>query len=362
LTTELATSFLLFASFRQGRSLSLLLLGCAYLYSGLMSLPHLMTFPGALLADGPIIGSPQSTAYIFILSILGYAALASLAVFFHLRFRNQPLSARQTMPAIAIGAALVVGVVGLFSLAAIAFAHALPSLIEGSRWTSLNLALNYLSIAKLAVSVGAILIFAGDDEELFLWLALALTAIAAANVLSGIAGARFSRRLDGGSPQLGALGLGAVPVFYAAVVASAAFPRHRQRSAGAARCRPHAGACHLERSLAERDLLLREVYHRVKNNLQLIDSLLGLQASRLGPGRPALALMRCAGASMLWVSFTSSLCSLRSCPPWTCAASCSRWSVICARPMVQMDAPSVSSCQGPTRYPLVSILRCRSAC
>jgi hypothetical protein len=244
LTTELATSFLLFASFRQGRSLSLLLLGCAYLYSGLMALPHLMTFPGALLADGPIIGSPQSTAYIFILWILGYAALASLAVFFHLRFRNQPLSARQTMPAIAIGAALVVGVVGLFSLAAIAFAHALPSLIEGSRWTSLNLALNYLSIAKLAVSVGAILIFAGDDEELFLWLALALTAIAAANVLSGIAGARFSRRLDGGSPQLGALGLGAVPVFYAAVGASAAFPRHRQRSAGAARCRPHAGACH----------------------------------------------------------------------------------------------------------------------
>src|SRR5690349_12118523 len=135
LTTELATSFLLFASFRQGRSLSLLLLGCAYLYSGLMSLPHLMTFPGALLADGPIIGSPQSTAYIFILWILGYAALASLAVFCHLRFRNQPLSARQTGPAIAIGAALVVGVVGLFSLGAIAFAHALPSLIEGSRWT-----------------------------------------------------------------------------------------------------------------------------------------------------------------------------------------------------------------------------------
>jgi two-component sensor histidine kinase len=34
-------------------------------------------------------------------------------------------------------------------------------------------------------------------------------------------------------------------------------------------------------ALAERDLLLREVYHRVKNNLQVVDSLVVLQADRL---------------------------------------------------------------------------------
>lgn len=34
-------------------------------------------------------------------------------------------------------------------------------------------------------------------------------------------------------------------------------------------------------ALAQRDLLLREVYHRVKNNLQIVDSLLLMQADRL---------------------------------------------------------------------------------
>ena len=37
----------------------------------------------------------------------------------------------------------------------------------------------------------------------------------------------------------------------------------------------------LSRALEQRDLLLREVYHRVKNNLQVIDSIVTLQARRL---------------------------------------------------------------------------------
>lgn len=43
-------------------------------------------------------------------------------------------------------------------------------------------------------------------------------------------------------------------------------------------------------ALAQRDVLLREVYHRVKNNLQVVDSLLLLQSRRLVDGEAKAAL------------------------------------------------------------------------
>jgi two-component sensor histidine kinase len=46
----------------------------------------------------------------------------------------------------------------------------------------------------------------------------------------------------------------------------------------------------LSQALEQRDLLLREVYHRVKNNLQLIDSIVLLQVRRLADPDAKLAL------------------------------------------------------------------------
>lgn len=48
-------------------------------------------------------------------------------------------------------------------------------------------------------------------------------------------------------------------------------------------------------ALAQRDLLLREVYHRVKNNLQMIDSLIVLQSRKLSDPAAKLALLSLRG-------------------------------------------------------------------
>src|SRR5215472_3262857 len=68
---ELATAYLLLVHFTGTSSWSVLLLAAAYLFSALMAVPYLLIFPGAVRAGEPLLGTPQSIAYIFASWTLG---------------------------------------------------------------------------------------------------------------------------------------------------------------------------------------------------------------------------------------------------------------------------------------------------
>jgi len=263
--TELATSFLLFFSFSAARSWSLLLLASAYLYSGLMPIAHLLTFPGAVFPEQAVVGTQQSTGWIFIAWILGYALITAMGVLAEARqpaLRVAPEKVTRTLTNAALAAVVAVLVI---TFAAANWAEQLPPLINPN-WTTLNKAFVCLITATLVATVVFILAKLGDADEIFLWLAMALTAIAAANVISAAGGGRYTLGWT-----LGRLSwvISASVLFLYFMRQYARDQRLLVRTAEILEQRVAARTSELEasnallgRSLDERNVLLRDVQHK----------------------------------------------------------------------------------------------------
>jgi len=270
--TEFATAFLLFARFRESRRWSILLLACAYFYSALMTIPHVLTFPDAVLRGRSVLGSAQSTAWIFTVWILGFGVLCLAAVMTE-AWREQakiPRSANATSTAIAF----VVATVAALSMLAIMRSEWLPVLVGAHGWTRTNDAIICSAIAAMFTAVMIILAVIRGRDELFLWLALALTVTLFGNVLSQIGSGPYT--FGWLVSRLSWVFSGSVLFLYFMgqfVWQQALLARTRdvleQRVADR--------TADLSKTVAERDLLLREVHHRVKNNFQVVNSLINFQ-------------------------------------------------------------------------------------
>ena len=129
---DLVTATLLIFQLRVTRSRALLLLACGYVFTALMTLVHLLTFPGVFAPAGLLGGGPQTTAYLFVfwhtgfpLAVIGYA----------LSKRRAPAPAAAELP-VARAMVLVLLAVAALSILAIAGNDLFPPLLAGDKYSS----------------------------------------------------------------------------------------------------------------------------------------------------------------------------------------------------------------------------------
>jgi len=273
--TETATAFLLFVRFRDQRSHALLALACAYLFSGLMAAPYLLAFPGALLRDGSVIGSSQTIAWIFLAWIFGFALMTFVAAL--LETRAPAAVAPADVPrAICTAALAVLAAVGAIVAVAVAAADRLPPQIGPHGWTTWDTIISDVNMVLLAASLLLILIVIRGRNEIFLWVALALAAMLFGNLLATYGGGRFT--VGWLFSRLSWVFSGCALFLYF----MGQFVRQQRllgRTRDALEQRVGERTAELTNIISQRDLLLREVHHRVKNNFQVINSLISFESS-----------------------------------------------------------------------------------
>jgi two-component sensor histidine kinase len=278
ITTDLSTGFLLLVMFHEMHRVSLLILSGAYLYAASMATLNLLTFPGVLLRDSVALGTSQSAAWAILSFWVGYGILSFAAMLVECFAHTRTIGRNKIGLAISVSLILMLALICGISLMTIRFVDLLPPLIQGSAFTNVTLLPRRFSIALMLVTVVLGLFIAGRRSSIFLWLSLAITATLCVNILTLTSGGRGTL---GWSLGRVSWMLSASVLFLFFMVQFARQLRFLARSKDLLEQRVQERTADLTRALQQRDLLLREVYHRVKNNMQVIDSMLFLERRRI---------------------------------------------------------------------------------
>ncbi|HYF57420.1 MAG TPA: ATP-binding protein [Burkholderiaceae bacterium] len=107
-SSELLTAFLLASIAAGHRPRWLVRLTCAYLFSGAMALLHALTFPGAMLPAGSVLGTTETVAWLYVTWQVGFSGLLLLSASTAVReySRGMPSSGgslRVAVPATLVG-------------------------------------------------------------------------------------------------------------------------------------------------------------------------------------------------------------------------------------------------------------------
>lgn len=187
-------AFLLFGQFAYRRQLAYAILGVAYLFSALVVLPFLLSFPGALQAEGVVVGGSQSSIWIWHVWHIGFPLIVALALLVHERAPGRIVAQRRVLPMIGGAVAVAVVLAAIVALVVIMFHARLPVMIMPDR---VPLTSNFylgggIALAATVLAL-ALAVWSGRRRAvLHVWLAVALTAFLGDVVASMTSSGRYT--------------------------------------------------------------------------------------------------------------------------------------------------------------------------
>jgi signal transduction histidine kinase/CheY-like chemotaxis protein len=133
---DLITATLLYGQFSIVRSRSLLFLASAYLFTALMVVAHLLSFPGLLGTSGVIGGGPHSTAWLYMIWHIGFPLLVMGYAYESGRKASDAISSQMPTHIAILSSILVVALVALAATLMVTAGHGLLlPVMAGSKTT-----------------------------------------------------------------------------------------------------------------------------------------------------------------------------------------------------------------------------------
>lgn len=190
---DLMTAFLLYSQFRVTRLPSLAVLASTYLFTGLVTIPHILTFPGVFSPTGLLGAGPQSAVWLWVLwhggfplGILAYCAVEA-------RWGNKPLSRGKSHVLLFSLLILVPVLVGALGVWVTVFQASLPMIVQKGNynllWTS---GVGPVVLGLNVLAAGMVLKVTKGRSVLQLWLFVSVLALLLDVTLTLLAGSRYS--------------------------------------------------------------------------------------------------------------------------------------------------------------------------
>jgi PAS domain S-box-containing protein len=173
--SDLITAILLFAHYDLLRSRSLLVLGCGYLFTAAMIVPHALTFPGLFAPTGLLGAGPQTTAWLFMFWHGGFPVLVICYALLK-RVDGERAAARGAGRAAMVSAAVaVIATAVAFTLIATAGHDILPNVMTKNHYTSAMIVV-IGTVWMLSVAALVVLWLRRPHSVLDLWLIVVMCA------------------------------------------------------------------------------------------------------------------------------------------------------------------------------------------